>query len=413
VEPRPQYLDDLPARADLVIVGGGVVGAATAFFAARAGLRAVVLERRTRLALLTTAASTGAFRLQFDNEEELALVREGAELFLDFGARTGLEGADIGVRQQGYLFASLAEASATRARALVERQRGWGLDDVEILDGDEARRRFPYLSAAVIQARFRPHDGWLDPRRLTHSLLAAAIDSSRIPGGVPGGSAAVVVGTDVTGFSVASTGRVTGVATSRGAIDADTVVLCAGPFTGDLALLAGVDLDIRPTRRQKLVFPHLPEVPAWAPMTIDEETAAHWRPALDGCYALWTEAGTKPEPPAHDVLPTRDWALALLDPASDHSLARVSTFWHDVWERGTDIWFQQAGQYEVTPDHRPYIGPTSVAGLWVNAGYSGHGIMTSPGGSRLLVELLTGRVEQGANRFATDRAIVGRERDIL
>src|SRR5918997_4523755 len=96
--PTIRVADRPPRSADLVVVGGGVIGCATAFFAARAGLEVVVLERRPALATLTTPASTGAFRLQFDNAEEIALVREGIELFDAFGDRTGLEGWDLGLR---------------------------------------------------------------------------------------------------------------------------------------------------------------------------------------------------------------------------------------------------------------------------------------------------------------------------
>src|SRR5215471_13153785 len=95
---------NLPRTADVVIVGGGIVGAATAFFACRAGLRVVLLEKRQALCTLTTPASTGAFRLQFDNPEEIALVREGIELFEEFAERTELSGYDLDLRKQGYLF---------------------------------------------------------------------------------------------------------------------------------------------------------------------------------------------------------------------------------------------------------------------------------------------------------------------
>jgi sarcosine oxidase, subunit beta len=142
-EPRVRFADALPATADLVIIGGGLVGCATAFFAARAGINALVLERRAALATLTTPVSTGAFRLQFDNAEEIATVREGVELFDAFAERTGLDGWDLGLRHGGYLFCSLTDATLERSRRLVERQRGWNLTDVELLDGDEARRRWP------------------------------------------------------------------------------------------------------------------------------------------------------------------------------------------------------------------------------------------------------------------------------
>src|ERR671918_2954961 len=140
---------------DVVIVGGGVIGCATAFHAARAGLRSVILERRSALATLTTPVSTGAFRLQFDNPEELELVREGVELFGSFAARTGLDGWDLGLRHGGYLFCSLTDATVERSRRLVERQREWGLTDVEILTGDEARARWPWLAPEVRGARYR------------------------------------------------------------------------------------------------------------------------------------------------------------------------------------------------------------------------------------------------------------------
>ena len=77
--PPLRFVDAPPRSADLVIIGGGIVGAATAFFAARAGLSAVILEKRPALCTLTTPVSTGAFRLQFDNPEEIALVREGVD----------------------------------------------------------------------------------------------------------------------------------------------------------------------------------------------------------------------------------------------------------------------------------------------------------------------------------------------
>src|ERR687885_682217 len=99
-----RYADSLPASADVVVIGGGIIGAASAFYAGRAGLRCVVLEKRPRLCTLTTPASTGAFRAQFDNPEEIGLVQESIAAFTQFADYVEVGGLDISVRQQGYLW---------------------------------------------------------------------------------------------------------------------------------------------------------------------------------------------------------------------------------------------------------------------------------------------------------------------
>jgi sarcosine oxidase, subunit beta len=398
----PIFAADLPRTADLVIAGGGVIGAATAFFAARAGLRAVVLERRPALASLTTPASTGAFRAQFDNPEEIALVQEGIALFTRFAEVTGLPGYDLALRQQGYLWLTTTAAGVARQQAIVARQRAWGLADVEWLDGATARARFPYLAPTVQGARFRAGDGWLDVRRLTLGYATAA----------SAGGAVFALNTPVTGFTLAG-GRLTGVVTPAGTISAGAAVIAAGPFAGEVAALAGVQVPLALVRRQKLILPDAPEVPPHAPMTIDEDTGAHWRPALGGAFLLRTTPGVAPGPPLEDVPTSADFAFDLLDPASPHSVARISPFWRDIWARGTAAWFLQAGQYAYTPDHRPFLGPTPVGGVYVNCGYSGHGIMAGAGGSRLVVDTITGALAPAANPFRLDRPITPRELDVL
>jgi sarcosine oxidase subunit beta len=397
--PPLRFTDTLPSSADLVIIGGGIVGAATAFYAARAGLSSVILEKRPALCTLTTPVSTGAFRLQFDNPEEIALVREGVDLFERFAEVADLPGYDLGLTQQGYLFCTTDEAGMKRQQEWVTMQHGWGLDDVELLPGDEVRYRFPHVAPTVLQARYRARDGWLKPKALTMGYARAS-------------GATLCLETAATGF-VRQGDRVVGVQTTRGAIGCQHVVLAAGPFSGIVAKLAGLDLELRPRRRMKLVIPDLPDIPADAPMTIDEETVAHWRPALRGAYALFTDPSAPVTEPADNVTPDAQFAFDLLNPASPRSLARISPFWHQVWERGEPDWVLQAGQYEYTPDHRPYLGPSAVPGLVLNCGYSGHGIMASAGGSRLTIDALLGRVAAEDNPFRPDREIVERPLDIL
>ena len=392
-----KYLTEPPASAEVVVIGGGVIGAATAFHAAQAGLKPLIVEARPALCTLTTPVAAGAFRLQFDDLEELTLVRESAELFLHFREVTEQDRYDLRVRQQGYLWLTTDQRNAERQRALVARLHEWGQGDVELLTGDEVRHRFPYVDENVVQARWRGGDGFLDTTQLTFGL-------------VHGSGAEVMVDCAATGF-VASGGRLTGVRTTKGVVPTDVAVIAAGPLSGLLAGAEGIDLPIVTVRRQKLILPQVAEVPPHAPMTIDEDTGVHWRPALAGGWLLFTDPATPESPPADNVPVDPAFAFQLLDPTSPFSVARVVPFWRAVWDRGAAPWLLQAGQYTMTPDHRPLIGPLWIEGLWANTGYSGHGIMLGPAGSRLLVDLLTGKAE--SNPFAPGRAFERREPPML
>ena len=387
------YRTELPASADVVIVGGGAVGAATAFAAARAGLRPLLLERRPALATLATAAATGAFRLQFEDYDEWQLVRASVDLFLDFAERTGQREYDPAVRQQGYLWLTTAPDMAAQQRELVARQHDWGQTDVELLDGDEVRRRFPYVGPAVIQGRFRAGDGLIDQKALALGFAAAS-------------GAAVLTNCVVTDFEIVDD-RLVGVVTTHGTVATDCAVLAAGPFAAQLATQAGIDLPLTNVRRQKTILPELPEVPTDAPMTIDEDSGTHWRPALRGAYLLGAEREPTIDQPLEDVPTDSGLALGLLDPASPLAAARVAPFWADIWARGDAHWSLQAGHYVMTPDARPLIGRSPLPGLWLNTGYGGHGVMASPGGSALLFALITGQRHPDENPFRPDRSFAG------
>jgi sarcosine oxidase, subunit beta len=281
----------------------------------------------------------------------------------------------------------------------VQKQHTWGQSDVEHLDGDEVRRRFPYVSPDVLAARYRAGDGFLDPKEITLGFAAAS-------------GAAVVTGCGVTGLRVEG-GRLASVQTNRGEISTGRAVIAAGPFSGEVASLAGVELPVQAVRRHKMTMPEVPEVPQDAPMTIDDDTGAHWRPGLRGAFLLYTDPDEPPAPPAEDLPTDHGFALGLLDPESPISVARVAPFWRGVWERGSANWILQAGQYTMTPDHRPLLGPTPVEGLYVNTGYSGHGVMGSAAGSRIAVDTLTGRLSADQNPFHPTREFRHRELDRL
>jgi sarcosine oxidase subunit beta len=411
-----------PSSADVVVIGAGVIGCATAFYTTAAGLRTVVLDARPQPATLTTAAATGGYRLQHDNAEELALVREGVDLLFAFPEQTGLPGYDIQLRPQGYLFCTTEPAAIERQRRMVERQHGFGLADVELLSGDETRARFGYVSPDVVSSRFRARDGFIDQVRVA---LGYALAASNGPGvDRPAGTAAATfcLGERVTGLRIQGD-RIVAVETPHATVVAAIVIIATGPFLARTADLAGVTIALAPTTRHKVLVPDLPAVPSAAPMTIDEETAAHWRPWQRGALILHTDTTSQPVAPSWSPAAPAAAAFRLLDPSSPVSVARISPFWADAWDAGGVPFAIQAGQYEITPDHRPYVSPTAVRGLWLNGGYSGHGVMSSAGGSRLLVDLITGRSTapdgglgadpDGRSPFRINRPFFERERDVL
>jgi D-hydroxyproline dehydrogenase subunit beta len=138
-----------PPTAELVIVGAGIMGAATAFAARRAGLRPLVLEARPAPASATTAVATGAYRLQHDDPDELALAQETLAAFRDFASFTGQDTYGSGVIANGRVHATCTDEGAAAQRALRDRQAALGVTGVELVGGDEARARWPFLGPAV------------------------------------------------------------------------------------------------------------------------------------------------------------------------------------------------------------------------------------------------------------------------
>lgn len=389
--------NDPPPTADLVVIGGGIVGAATTFYAARSDLAPVLVEARPGLATLTTRRSTGAFRLQFDNREELDLIRQSVDLFLNFQELTAQSRYDPAIRQPGYLWLTTDADRSEYQRDLVARQHSWGQTDIELIDGREVRSRFPFVAPGVIQGRYRAGDGFLDPVAVTLGL-------------VEGSGAPVVPGCEVGSIEVGE-GTVQAVQTSLGRIATNNVVVCAGPFTGTLLAATGVNLPLTTVARHKVVMRDVPEVPADAPMTIDDDTGTHWRPALDGgAFLLYTDPATPPTHPEWEVPPDPAYAGRILDPASPLTASRIAPFWSAVWARRAS-WEIESGQYTMTPDHRPLIGPTGIPGLYVNSGYSGHGIMGAPAGSKHVVRTMMDPRE--ANPFDPHRPQQTRSTDLL
>ncbi len=384
---RPNHYDwEIMER--VLIIGGGIVGVASAYFLGRSGLHVDLLEREITLGALTTAASLQAVRAQFSDPVNIAFMKESLSFYETFSQQLDLPGHEIDFHQQGYLFVTTETETAARMRERVEFQHAHGLDDVEFLAYEELHERFPFLAPEALAATFRSRDGWLS----AHEALLGFQQAAR--------RYQVRFHLKTEALSLLTrAGRVVGARTTSGDFEADIVILAAGPFTAQLARTAGIDLPLEPVRRHRLVIGSHDRIPHDAPMTIDEDTGAHWRPEGPGAALAWAEPEA-PSPPMRHVSPDPQFAFRVME-----GVYRLSPFWLDVAESlKRDHVFLHAGQYTVSPDHNPLIGPLPDApGLWVISGFSGHGIMATPASARLLADLITGRVSLQNNPYAPDR----------
>lgn len=377
--------EPLPATADVVVIGGGIAGAADAFFLGRHGLSAVVLERAAQLGSLTTAQAVACFRAQWDDADHAALVLPSIDFFEAFEAETGLSEWPIGLRRQGWLFLTAAPDGPSAMGRFVEATRALGVPDSELLVGDEIRRRFPWVAERVTAATFRARDGWVSPYEVVHGLARASTAELRL-------------GAEVLEIMVEG-GRVTGVRTGQGDIATPRVVIAAGPFSRRLAASAGVDLPVTMVRRHRAMVAPQPEIPADGPMSLDVDTHAYWRPEGGGAFLGMglDEVGTDPVDPV-----PADWTFpaVVMDAAS-----RAVPFWAQIAQRLTGAEVSvAAGQYTCTADGLPLIGGCSIEGLYLHTGDNGWGIEGGPEAGRRLAAIVAGAAyDDATNPYRLDR----------
>jgi len=372
--------ETFPDTADAVVIGGGIVGVATAFWLSRADLDTVLVEMRDGLSTLTTPESIESFRAQFTEPPMSELAQESIEVFESFADVIGIPDYDIDIHHQGYLFVTEDADMIDDVKVAVEKHHELGVTDSEFLTGDEARKRFPYLSETVVAGTFRQKDGWLSTHEATQGFAK-------------GCDVDFLVRTKATDILRDEEG-VSGVETDRGTIATRTVVNAAGPFAGKIGEMVGLDLPLEPVRRQKVFLSEQPRVPQDAPLTIDIVRDAYWRPETDGAYIAWVDP-TEPvaEEPSEDPYTDPHFAAIVLD-----KLRHITPFWEEVAMnlKRADV-HPSAGYYVYTPDDQPLIGPVpDVPGFYLNCGYWA-GVMLSPAAGRRVADLVTGEMEPEDN----------------
>jgi len=355
-------MTDLPRTADVVVIGAGIVGCSAAYHLAAAGAgRVLLLDREDAVGTGSTGACAGGFRQQFSTEVNIRLSRASVPMIVGFTEEHGIA---LDVTQDGYLFL-VREADSWRSFLRgVELQRSLGVE-VETLGPDDAAALVPGVNVeGVLGATFGPRDGIADPAGLTQGYASLARDAG----------VTLALGEPVEAI-VAGNGGGPAVRTRGGTVAASAVVLAAGAWSGALAATAGVDLPIEPVPRVVVTTGPFPGVPERRTLLIDADSSFYVHREADG---VLMGMGGADEPTFDTSVDDRFIERELLPKALEIFPPLAEAGVRSRW----------AGLYEMTPDRHPVIGPAPVDGLWIAAGFSGHGFQQGPIVGKLLAEMI-------------------------
>ncbi|MEU4846869.1 NAD(P)/FAD-dependent oxidoreductase [Streptomyces gilvosporeus] len=351
----------VPRAADVVIIGGGVMGTSIAFHLAEAGVRDIVVIERGDLGCGSSGKPIGGVRAQFSDPLNIELGHRSLRAYRDFPRRPG---ADIRLDLVGYLFLLTSDRQAADFAVSVGIQNSLDVPS-RMIGPREARRLCPYLSTnGLVAAVHSPADGHARPALVVRGYAAAAARAGVV----------FATHTDVTGIDTAGD-RVTAVHTDRGPVSCSTVICAAGAWSGRIGDLAGVPLPVRPVRRQ-LAFtePLTPPAPR-IPFTIDFSSSAYFHNSDDG---LLFGLADPDQPDGFDTTWTPEWLALFRDVVRHRAPALADMATSGGW----------AGLYEVTPDHNALIGRSGELTNFLYAtGFSGHGFLQAPAVGDLVRDL--------------------------
>jgi len=380
--PHPlQPREPLPAHASVVIIGGGIMGLALAWSLASRGERNIVVLERGYLCEGASGRNGGGVRAQWSTPTLVELAKES----IDFMARFAQElGINVWLRRGGYLFLAEDEPTLRRLEAGAQLHKKLGLA-TRIIDVGEACGIVPELDGKrFIAASWNPEDGVVFP----WPFLWGYADGARKLG------ARIETFTRVTGIDVEG-GAVRAVATDRGRVRADRVVLACGAWSPSLAAMAGVTLPNVPYRHE--IVSSEPLKPFLGPLVSMLGSGLYFSQSMRG--EIVGGMGDPQEPPG------------LNQTSSLRFLARYSRALSELVPRTAAVKLlrQWAGCYDVTPDHSPIIGETpGVSGLLQMSGFVGHGFMMAPAMARRMAEWMGGVKDEIFERFNLRRFAEGR-----
>jgi len=353
--------------ADVVIVGGGAIGSSIAYHLAQRGAgNGVLLLERNTLGSGSTGRSAGGIRSQFSTEVNIRFSLESVAFWRSFDERVGFP---IDYHEIGYLFLAQTPEQRQQFERNVALQNRLGVPS-RVMEHDEMARLVPGLRTDdLVAGAYSRADAVAGPNEATQAFAARARERGvRVREGVS------VTGIDVHG------GQVRAVETTEGRVETPVVINAAGPWASLIGQMAGVDVPVKPYRRELFVSEPFAEIPE-IPLVID--LAVGWYFRREGPGILMS--GAKDSHSSYDT--HVDWAgLPRIGALATHRMPGLARA-----RFGSKAW---AGLYDVSPDDHAILGAVpDVEGFYCANGFSGHGFQHSPAAGRAIAELvLDGKV---------------------
>jgi sarcosine oxidase subunit beta len=352
--------------AEIVIIGGGIVGSSIAWHLTDAGCKNVlVIERESSQGKGSTGKSMGGVRAQFSTPVNIQMSLYSIPFYAKFDE---VVGHPSDYRPQGYLFLATKDSHLTYLRDNFARQKKLGLTTARLLPADEIRSMLAQLrSDDILGGSFCSTDGFVDPYSVMNGFMASAAEHG----------ATLWKKTAVTGITIDQQGAFS-VETSRGPVSTRIVVNAAGAWSAQIAKFVGIDLPVEPLRRMLVPSEPFSDFPHSSPMVIDMSTGFHFRPEGRGFLLAWNDPE---ETPGYKT----DFEPSFIEKILIHAADRVPAF-ENLPINPKRAW---AGLYEMTPDHHCILGPVAaVPGFFLANGFSGHGVMHSPATGKILADLI-------------------------
>ena len=353
--------------AEAVIIGGGVVGLATAYNLARQGMDDIVLLEKSYPGSGATGRCGAGIRQQWGTEMNCRLARGSMDIFENMEERLQVD-HDIGLKQQGYLLLAFSQSEMEQFRENIELQNSLDIPSREVTPR-EAKEIVPHLNLTGIRGgAFCPTDGHADPFKVVDAYVQAA---ARL---------GVEIYTYTTALNIEQNqqSEITGVMTDKGFISTPRVVNAAGGYSRRVGEMAGLDLPVKPERHEILVTERVE--PLQGPMV------------MSFSYNIYCQQ-----------TPKGPFVMGFGDPDEPESL-NINSSWQFLQEMAEKavnllpilgklrVIRQWAGLYTITPDRQPIIAESQQApGFYMATGFSGHGFMIAPMTAIILAEKITGQ----------------------